>query len=155
MGVAMDSLVTQEGWLLPVVDEDSIAFWEGTRAGKLLIQSCSNCNKFRFPPRPMCPNCQSLDSQWIPSIGTGTIWSFVIAHPPLLDAYAKISPYNVIVVSLDDDQTIRLVGNLIEESGAQLNSVEHTKVEIGAKVQVVFDKLNEEFTLPRWVLTST
>ncbi len=147
-----DQLITQDGWLLPVVSEDSVAFWEGTRAHKLLIQTCANCEAMRFPPRPMCPKCRSLDCKWVESCGTGTIWSFVIAHPPLLDAYAKVSPYNVIVVALDDDRLIRLVGNLVDSPGATLGSLSPGKVEIGARVKVSFDRLNDEFTLPRWTL---
>ena len=50
--------------------------------------------------------------------GTGTVWSFVVPHPPLLPAYAELAPYNVVVVELDEDPTIRMVGNLVDGADA-------------------------------------
>ncbi|HUY86386.1 MAG TPA: OB-fold domain-containing protein [Acidimicrobiales bacterium] len=147
----MDSLTTPDGYLLPVLDDDSIGFWEATRRGMLVVQACAQCDRLRFPPRPMCPWCRSLESTWKESSGRGTIWSFVIAHPPLLPAYLQFSPYNCIVVALDDDPSIRMVGNLVASAGAPLNSVDNSELQIGTNVKVVFDKLNDEITLPRWI----
>ena len=64
---------------LPAVTEDSAGFWEGTAAGELRIQRCSNCGRLRFPPRPMCPYCNSLDHTWDALSGRGRVWSFVVA----------------------------------------------------------------------------
>ena len=54
----------------------------------------------------------------------GRVWSVVVPHPPLLPAYGDQAPYNVVVVTLDDDPTIRFVGNVVAGPGAPLNSVE-------------------------------
>src|SRR5438067_6481408 len=94
---------------LPAITEDSAGFWEGTAAEELRIQRCSNCKRLRFPPRPMCPYCNSLDHTWDAMSGRGRVWSFVIPHPPLLPAFMDLAPYNVVVVELDEDPLIRLV----------------------------------------------
>ena len=138
--------------LLPVVDEYSQPFWDGTLAGELRMQACGSCNRLRFPPRPMCPWCQSVDSTWQTMSGEGTIYSFVVSHPPLLPAYAAVAPYNVILVSLAEDPTLRLVGNLVTDDDAPINSVDPTTIEIGLPVRAVFPRVADDVALPRWVL---
>jgi len=140
-----------QGAPLPAVTEDSAGFWEGTAAGELRIQRCSSCGRLRFPPRPMCPYCNSLAYEWAPMSGRGRIWSFVVPHPPLLPAFAELAPYNVIVVELDEDPTIRLVGNLLDDPDGAINDVDPSTIGIGEPVQVVFQPAGEDVVLPRWV----
>jgi len=137
--------------LLPDEDEHSAPFWEACREERLLIQRCDDCGRLRFPPRPMCPDCNSLEHSWVDAAGTGTIWSWVVVHPPVLPAYNAFAPYPVIVVELDEDPTLRMVGNVIAEPGAAINSVAPGDLAIGARVRVAFEDL-EDVTLPRWVL---
>ena len=134
--------------LTPLTDDDGAPFWQYARAGELRVQKCADCAEPRFPPRPCCPHCQSFASEWRPVSGHGRVWSYVFPHPPLLPDYAAVAPYNVIVVELVDAPRIRLVGNLVSEAGAALNSVAPGRIRIGARVQVVFD----EAGLPQWVL---
>jgi uncharacterized OB-fold protein len=140
-----------EGAPLPAVSEDSAGFWDGTAAGELRIQRCTNCGRLRFPPRPMCPNCQSLDHEWKAMSGKGRVWSFVVPHPPLLPAFSDLAPYNVVVVELDEDPAIRLVGNLLASPDGQINDLDPHSIQIGERVQVVFQPAGEDVVLPRWV----
>lgn len=140
-----------EGVLLPAPDEDSGPFWEGCLAGELRIQGCDGCGRLRFPPRPMCPWCRSTRVAWRAVSGLGTVWSHVVAHPPLLPAYGEQAPYNVVVVALDEDPTIRLVGNVVTGPGDRLDAVDPHSVAIGDRVRVVFDRVAEDVALPRWV----
>jgi uncharacterized OB-fold protein len=137
--------------LLPVIDDDSAPFWEAARRGELVMQGCGNCGRLRFPPRPMCPYCQSVDVTWSPMSGRGTIWSFVVPHPPLLPAYAEQAPYNVVVVALEEDPTLRLVGNLVTSGDGPINEL--LDINIGAPVRVVFTEVSDDVSLPRWVPT--
>ena len=136
---------------LPAISEDSAGFWEGTAAGELRIQRCSNCKRLRFPPRPMCPYCNSLDYAWDAMSGKGHIWSFVVPHPPLLPAFMEVAPYNVVVVELDEDATIRLVGHLLASPEGQINEVDPGTIRIGEPVRVVFQDAGEDVFLPRWI----
>jgi uncharacterized OB-fold protein len=108
---------------LPEVDEESAPFWEGTAAGELRIQACGSCGWRRFPPRPMCPACRSTSAVRQTMSGRGTVWSFVVAHPPLLPAFERLAPYNVVVVALQEDDRIRLVGNLVASPDGPINEV--------------------------------
>ncbi len=83
--------------------------------------------------------------------GRGTVWSYVVPHPPLLPAFNDVAPYNVIVVELAEDPTIRLVGNLVTSSEGAINEVDPTTIEIGQPVRVVFGAPTDDVVLPRWV----
>ena len=137
--------------LLPAIGEDEAPFWEACRKDELRIQRCSSCERLRFPPRPMCPWCHSTESDWPLMSGGGTIYSYVVPHPPLLPAFHGLAPYGVIVVELDEDPTIRLVGNLVHAAGDPINAVDPSEIEIGARVRVVFDPVTDEIKMPRWV----
>lgn len=140
-------------FLLPDLDEpESRPFWDGCAAGELRVQRCVDCELVTHPPRPMCPGCRSLRREWIATSGTGRIWSFVVPHPPLLPAYSALAPYNVIVVELTEDPTVRFVGNLVAAPGAGIDSVDPHSVTIGDAVRVVFDPV-DDVSLPRWVRT--
>lgn len=146
-----------DGLLLPELDDDSAPFWEACAAGELRVQACSECGRLRFPPRPMCPWCRSFDHGWTAVSGRGRVWSFVVPHPPLLPAYQDLAPYNVIVVELEEDPTVRMVGNLVASEHQPINSVDPYSIEIGDPVRVVFAPIDDPssgggaFTLPRWV----
>lgn len=146
-----------EGILLPEADADSAPFWEAAARGELRIQRCAGCGRLRFPPRPMCPRCRSFEHEWARMSGRGRVWSWVKPHPPLLPAYAEVAPYNVIVVELDEDPSIRLVGNLVESDDGTLEAlaaVDPDSIEIGEPVEAVFAEVDagdgETVTLPRW-----
>ena len=141
----------ESGFLLPDLDDDDAApFWQGTARGELLVQTCAACGRRCLPPRPMCPHCRSLRHAWKRLSGRGTIWSFVVAHPPLLPAYQQLAPYNVITVALDDDPQLRLVGNLVARPDGPINEVDPATIRIGEPVRVVFQQV-EDVHLPRWL----
>src|SRR5262245_13929527 len=82
-------------------------YWEAAKRGELVVQTCAAGHR-RFPPRPMCPHCQSVEYSWERMSGRGRVWSFAVPHPPLLPVFEKIAPYNVIVVELVEDASLRL-----------------------------------------------
>ena len=141
----------ESGFLLPdIEDDDAGPFWSGTARGELLVQTCAACRHRRMPPRPMCPACRSLHHIWVPLSGRGTIWSFVVPHPPLLPAYQDLAPYNVITVALDEDPNLRVVGNLVTRPDGPINEVDPATICIGEPVRVVFQQVEDVF-LPRWM----
>jgi len=80
----------------------------------------------------------------------GTVWSFIVPHPPLLPAYQELAPYNVIVVALDEDPPLRMVGNLVARPDGAINEIDPATIHIGEPVRVVFQTV-EDVTLPRWM----
>jgi hypothetical protein len=144
--------------LLPQIDEDSAPFWEGTRNGELRLQRCPQTGRLIFPPRPVSPwgrGAEPVTPEWTTVSGRGEIWSFAVPHPPLLPQFSALAPYNVIVVALDEDPTVRIVGNLVSRAGAPINEIDPASIQIGEAVQAVFDAVSDEIALPRWVRLSS
>jgi uncharacterized protein len=138
-------------FLLPdLEDEVSAPFWDGCARGELLVQTCASCGRRRMPPRPMCPWCRSLDARWDASSGRGSIWSFIVPHPPLLPAYQDLAPYNAIIVALEEEPTIRFVGNLLARPDGPIDEIDPETIVIGDPVRVVFQTV-DDVSLPRWM----
>ncbi|MEO8605638.1 MAG: OB-fold domain-containing protein [bacterium] len=127
---------------LPFPDPDTKPYWEWTKRHELRMQHCADCGEVRFPPRPMCPACNSMRDEWVATSGIGTIYSWVVIHPPVLPAFADDAPYAVVLVQLDDDPSLRLVGTVSDVPIADLAA--------GIPVEVWFDDVTDEVTLPRW-----
>lgn len=137
--------------LLPELDEDSAPFWEGARRGELRVQRCAATGRLFFPPRPLSPFAPHSAPEWTTLSGRATIWSFVVPHPPLLPGFSERAPYNVIVVALEEDPGIRMVGNLVSSAGGSIGELDPATIEIGAPVRVVFETVSDDIALPRWV----
>jgi uncharacterized OB-fold protein len=138
-------------WPLPVTDDPIDAgYWASAAEGQLVVQGCGACGHRTMPPRPMCPSCQSVDRVWEPVTGYASIWSWTVVHPPLLPAFTALAPYAVIVVALDEDASLRLVGNLVTGVDAPINSVDPSTIEFGERVRAVFPVI-DGVALVRWV----
>ena len=97
-----------EGMILPdVADPESAEFWAGCVIGELRVPGCASCGRRRMPPRTMCPWLPVLRPRWETVSGRGRVWSVVIPHPPLSPAYGDQAPYNVVLVALDEEPSIR------------------------------------------------
>ncbi len=88
----------------------------------------------------MCPQCGSIDYEWAPASGRGVIHTFTIVHRPTLPAFDGRVPYNVIAVQLDEG--VFMVSNLVDCRREELR--------IGLPVEVVFEPLTDEITLPKF-----
>lgn len=139
--------------LLPPVDTESAPFWDAARRGELRMQQCAETGRLIFPPRARSPWAPHVPpGGWTTVSGRGTIWSFVVPHPPLLPQFAVLAPYNVILVALEEDPTLRMVGNLLSRPGGAINEVDPATIRIGAPVRVVFERISDEIHMPRWIL---
>jgi uncharacterized OB-fold protein len=134
------------------MDKENEAFFEWSAKEELRIQGCDSCDRLRFPPRPICPWCHSTDSSWRVMSGRGSIWSFAVTHPPLLEPFLSRAPYNVVVVEIEEDPLIRLIGNVVEDRKVGLEFVKPDELRIGAPVRAVFPVVEGEPRLLRWAL---
>jgi uncharacterized OB-fold protein len=124
--------------IAPSTTRDTQFFWDGVQAHQLLIQRCAGCQALRHPPRPMCPQCNSLAWDTIESTGRGRVHSFVIPrHPPF--PWME-QPYVVALVALEEGT--RLVANLC--------GIAPEAVTIGMPVQVCFETFDEGLVLPQF-----
>jgi uncharacterized OB-fold protein len=124
--------------LKPTITTDTRFFWEGLEQHKLLIQRCDGCGELRHPPRPMCPQCNSLHWTAVESAGRGAVFSFVMPqHPP----YPWFE-YPYIVVLVDLDEGVRLVSNL--------SDITPDDATIGMRVEVFYEHFDDGLVLPQF-----
>ena len=136
--------------MLVTSTEDTAGFFDAARDGILSVQQCTACGRFRHPPRSVCPACRSFEWHWQPVSGRGRIWSWIVAHPPLLAGFAELAPYNVVTVELVEDASIRFVGNLVDVVGGAPNEVDPATIAIGEPVHAVF-AVAEDVPVLQWV----
>ena len=125
---------------LPIPNVASQAFWEGCKKHTLLIPRCRSCGTYHFYPRFFCVKCMSLDLDWVKASGRGEIYTFSIIERPGIPAFAAEAPYVLSLVQLDEG--VFMMSNIV--------GCPPDKVEIGMKVEVVFDDVTEEITLPKF-----
>ena len=118
-------------------DSDSRPYWEGLTQGELRIQRCAACSRAVFYPRSICPHCFSDQLTWVVASGKGTIYSYTVAHQAFGPFAAEV-PFVVAIVELEEG--VRMMTRLVETP--------RERVKVGAPVQVTFETVGEQFTLP-------
>ncbi len=122
----------------PLVNNWARPFWDGTRDKKLLIQKCSDCEKYIFYPRMACPFCFSDNIEWVETSGKGTIYSFTVVESNAPSPFVQDMPYVIAVVILEEG--VRMLTNIVECNPDAL--------QCDQAVEVTFVKRNDEFTMP-------
>ena len=124
---------------LPGISDDTRFFWDGARAGKLLIQRCKGCGELRHPPGPVCPSCHSFEWDTLEASGRGTVYSFVVMHYPEVPPFEHPNP--IVLVELEEGT--RLISQIV--------GIAPGDVKIGQAVQVEFNTFNDgELVLPQF-----
>jgi hypothetical protein len=127
---------------VPAVEPLTEPFWTAARDGRLVIQRCSACGRFRHLPHPLCAVCQSSDHDWVESAGDGRVFTYTIVAHPVHAATVDVVPYNVVVVELDDCGNVLVPGNVVDCPPGE--------VAVDLPVSVVFDVVSAEIAIPRF-----
>src|SRR5574341_1010290 len=123
----------------PLPERSGIAepFWAAARDRRLVIQRCLQCQAFRFPPDIACFYCGAIAYEWTPVSGRATLYTWTLAHPPLLPFFRERAPWPVAVVQLEEGP--RLVTNI---AGLAVD-----EYEIGMPLLADFEDVGEDVTL--------
>jgi uncharacterized OB-fold protein len=129
---------------IPVPNEWTKPFWDAARQGVLALQRCRACRHFQHPPYATCVSCMAIDLAFEPVSGKGTIYAYTIMYHAGDRRFAAAIPYASIIVELDDAPGALLAANLLEAP--------YTEAKVGRRVEVVFERLNDDITLPQFRL---
>ena len=132
----------------PAPDSLTAFFWDGAREHRLLIQRCNDCGRFQHPPEPVCHHCLSFSLGAGEVSGRGTIYSFEIATQAFHPWFADKIPFVIAVVELADQPNLKLITNIV---GVDPDS---DAIQVGAEVEVTWQDLDDQFTLPVFRLTA-
>jgi uncharacterized protein len=126
---------------MPVPTRDSQPYWDGLREGKLMLQHCASCGKVRHYPRPVCPHCFSMESEFKAAPLTGKLHTWTVCHHPFNFFFKAHAPY--IVALVDMDAGVRI--------NASLRGVIQDTLKIGQPLRLQFEPVSKEVTLPFFV----
>jgi uncharacterized OB-fold protein len=88
----------------------------------------------------MCAKCGSFNFEWARSSGRGTVFSWTTVTQPMLPQFAPLVPYAPAVIELDEG--VRMV--------SWVTDVKPDDLALGMPVEVVFDDVTREVTLPKF-----
>lgn len=123
---------------MPVPTRESQPYWDGLREGKLMLQHCASCGKVRHYPRPVCPHCFSMESEFKPAPLTGKLHAWTVCHHPFNFFFKAEAPY--IVALVDMDAGVRV--------NAPLRGLAAGDLAIGRKLTLHFEPVSKDITLP-------
>jgi uncharacterized OB-fold protein len=125
---------------LPQVTPEMKPFWDAARRHELVVQRCTGCGAHRFPARDICSRCLSREAGWAPVSGRGEVFSWAVMHQVYHPGFAADVPYAVVVIELEEGA--RLVSNLVDCPPGDVRA--------GLPVEVVFDDVTPDVTLPKF-----
>jgi len=129
-----------DGMPQPMADTTTLPWWEAAAEHRLVIQRCSSCGETRLPPAPVCPSCRCEQADWQQLSGKGEVYTYTIIHRPM--AADQRLPWVVAVVALDGSGGKRMISNVVD--------VNPDEVEIGMKVEVVWEDMSADLAVPRF-----
>ena len=125
---------------LPLITKLGKPFWEACKEKKLLYQVCKDCGQVNFFPKMLCVNCMSHNLEWKESKGKGHIHSFTITYDAAPPEFMSSVPYALAVVNIDEGFT--MLSNIVD--------CDYAKLSCDMPVEVVFDAVTPEVTLPKF-----
>jgi hypothetical protein len=125
---------------LPKATKWSKAFWEGAKQHRLLLKTCKACGHIDHPPYLFCTNCQGDNHEWIEASGKATLYAFAINEVGVPFPFIPDLPYVTALVDLKEGP--RMISTIVE---CDLKSIRN-----GMALEVVFDDVSPEYSLPKW-----
>lgn len=93
---------------------------------RLVGEICEKCGRRIFPPRDVCPGCETVEQKEVAFSGRGEVYSYsTVYHAPR--GFEEFAPYTVALVQLEEGPMVT----------AQLTDVESNQIEIGMPVEMV------------------
>ncbi len=124
---------------LPLINASNNAFWDAAKRHELMVYKCRDCGAL-YPHSTTCAACGSTRSECVKVSGRGQVFTFCIYHQPFHPAWQDDIPYNVAYVKLDEGPL--LMTNIV--------NCGNKDIYIGMTVEVVFEDINNEVTLPKF-----
>ena len=131
---------TTDATPLPVMEGFSKEFYTWCKQRELRFQRCGACGTWRHVPREMCAACGSWEWAWTRSSGRGTVFTWTVIARALHPAFQHATPYAPAVIEMDEG--VRLLSQLVDCAPDQL--------QVGMPVEVVFEDVTPEVTLPKF-----
>jgi uncharacterized OB-fold protein len=134
--------------IIPIPQGESEFYWNKTSQEQLWLRKCNRCSEAYFYPRDISPCCFSRDTEWTQSSGRGRLYAFSIIYRSPNQGFQEEAPFIVAIIELEEGP--RMTSNIV---GVDTPSPD--KLRIGMPVTVVFDKITDELSLPKFILAKS
>ena len=94
----------------PAITAENQRFWQAAGDGQFVVEHCTGCDRYLFPPRGYCPGCGGRDLDEATPPGPGAIYSCTVnwnAWQPGMDV-----PFALALVEFPDAPGFRLLGRM-------------------------------------------
>jgi uncharacterized OB-fold protein len=125
---------------LPQPTAWSKPFWDGAKAGRLLLKTCLSCGHVDHPPYPFCTACGSEESEWRVASGRGELQAYAINMHSVPVPFIEDIPF--VLALIDIPEGPRLISNIVD--------VDFKELRKGMQLEVVFRDAGNGFVLPKW-----
>ena len=129
--------------LIPVPDALSQPFWDAVSERRLVLQHCSACDRLQYPPQQDCQDCGlAATLAWKEVQGKAHIAAYIVIEDGRLIRRMSDQPYNLAMVTLDEDPRVNFYSNLPGTSPYE--------VPVGAAVEVTFEEVAPGRLIHEW-----
>ena len=125
---------------LPAMGGLTGEFYGWCKQRELRFQRCTGCGAWRHVPREQCAACGSQQWEWARSSGHGSVFTWTVVARAMHPSFQDDVPYAAVVIELEEG--VRLVSEVVHCPPEALD--------IGMPVEVVFEDVTPEVTLPKF-----
>ena len=127
----------------PLPDETSKPFWDACNEQRLIIQTCTKCERMQYPPETACMACgSSRDLSWREVSGRGRVHGYCVMYDSRVRLLQERQPFNIAVIELEENPEIKFFSHL---PGTPAD-----EVPVGAAVRLEFEKTYNGQLVPEW-----
>ncbi|MBI4334401.1 MAG: Zn-ribbon domain-containing OB-fold protein [Chloroflexi bacterium] len=126
---------------MPSPDDDIAPMYEGLKKHEFRLCHCKKCGAWYWP----ATDCMKHDSEpylgnmeWAKASGKGKVFTFNVHYRAFHPGFVDELPYVYAMIELDEGPMI--TSNII--------GCDPKEVKVGMPVEVVFQDINDQFTLP-------
>jgi len=132
-----------DGMPQPMASTEALPWWEAAAKHKLVVQRCGDCAHMQLPPAPICSECRSSEYDFPELSGRGEVYTFTTIHRPI--ALDQEVPFVVAVITLEGTNGVRMISNVVDTP--------LDEIAIGMPVELVWEDMSEDLTIPRFRAT--
>ena len=124
---------------LPLITSVDKPFWEAAKRHELLAYRCLNCGAY-YSVVIECVKCSAPHMEWVKVSGKGKVYTYTVYHQLYNPVWKEEIPYNAAWVQMDEGPLIL----------TNIAGIKNEDLRVGLPVEVIYDDVTEEVTLPKF-----
>ena len=126
----------------PIPDEVNKPFWDACNERRLIIQTCTQCNRMQYPPEKTCIACGCAAMAWREVKGMGRVHGYCVMFDSRVKLLQERQPFNIAVIELEENPEIKFFSHL--------PGTPPDEVPVGAPVTLEFEQTYNGQLVPEW-----